>query len=65
MLGGAIASIFRVFSGAYKNVYFALGPLVDVIRCKNGEPSDKKTSNVHILNKSKGRHGLRVAGFSR
>ena len=65
MLGGAIVSIFRVFPGAYKKIYFVLGPRVDAIRCKSIEQSDKKDENIHILINSKGRHGLRVAGFSR
>ena len=63
-LGGVIVYIFRVFAGAYKKIYFVLAPRVDAIRCKISEPNDKKKANVHVLIKSKGRHGLRVARFS-
>ena len=38
---------------------------VDAKSCKSSEPSYKKSANVHVLINSKGRHGLRVAGFSR
>ena len=63
MLGGVIVYIFPVFPGAYKKIYFVLGPRVDAIRCKISEPNDKKNANVHVVIKSKGRHGLRVARF--
>ena len=64
MLGGVLVYIFHIFPGAYKNIYFVLGPRVDAMRCKISEQTDKKNANVHVLIKSKGRHGLRVTRFS-
>ena len=64
MLGGVIVPIFRVFTGAYKEIYFVFGHRFDAIRWKISEPNDKENANVDVLIKSKGRHGLRVARFS-
>ena len=53
MLGGVRVYIFRVFPGAYKKIYFVLGPRVAAIRCKISEPNDKKNSNVDISSNRK------------